>query len=205
MPFDAAIFDFDGTLVDSAGAKRAAFFALFPPTGAHRAVVAGVLADDPDGSRYRVIPVMMARMRAAGLALDAALALDDLVARYGAISEAAVRQALELPGAGNLLAALAPHMQLHVCSNTPEATVRAHVAARGWDRYFAGVDGHPTVKAEKVLAVIRGGPFAPQRVAVIGDGLSDEEAAGANGCRFFAIRAPHDLAAAGRVLGARHV
>ena len=59
MRFDAVIFDFDGTLVDSAGVKYDSFFELFPATEQHRAVVKEVLVADPDGSRHVVIPRMV--------------------------------------------------------------------------------------------------------------------------------------------------
>ncbi|MBC8037416.1 MAG: HAD family hydrolase [Rhizobiales bacterium] len=203
MPFDAAVFDFDGTLVDSAGAKRDSFFAIFPDTGDHRRVIAGVLANDPDGSRHRVIPRMLEGMKSLGLnALNSA---DELIRRYGEVSEAAVAAAPELPGASALLAALASRLELHLCSNTPEGAVRAHVAARGWTGHFKTVDGHPATKIGKVATVLSEGGFEPRRVAVIGDGVSDEEAASANGCRFLAIRSPADLAAVGRILGVANV
>lgn len=205
MPFDAAIFDFDGTLVDSAKSKRDAFFAIFPDTPLHQAVIRGVLDEDPDGSRHRVIPLMIERMRAAGLDQDCALLASDLSASYGLVSEAAVQQAPELPGASALLAALSPHVRLHLCSNTPRATVRAHVDARGWTSHFVTVEGYPTVKAAEVGRVIRDGGFKPQRVAVIGDGISDQDAALANGCCFIAIESPTDLAGAGRILGGSNV
>ena len=205
MPFDAAIFDFDGTLVDSAKPKRDAFFAIFPYTPGHHAIVNGVLEEDPDGSRHRVIPLMIERIQAAGLDPDHALLVSDLVARYGTVSEAAVKRAPELQGASALLAALSPYMQLHLCSNTPRETVRAHVEARGWTSYFATVEGHPSVKAAKVERVIRDGGFEAQRVAVIGDGISDQDAARANGCRFIGIKSPADLAGVGRILGVSDV
>ena len=205
MRFDAIVFDFDGTLVDSAPAKRDAFFAIFPATEAHRAIVAAVLTEDPDGSRHRVIPLMAERMREAGLGTDG-LTPQDLVRRYGEVSEAAVAAARELPGATELLASLAPHIPLHVCSNTPEETVRAHVAARGWSGFFRTVDGHPTSKPQRVAEILAAGGYTPQRLAVVGDGMSDKAAAVNNGCVFLAIRSPDDLAAAGRIItGDSHV
>ena len=60
------IFDFDGTLVASAPAKRQAFFDIFPAEAAP--IVAAVLADDPDGSRHVVIPRMITGARAQALA-----------------------------------------------------------------------------------------------------------------------------------------
>ena len=205
MPFDAAVFDFDGTLVDSAGAKRDSFFAIFPDTDVHRQVVAKVLADDPDGSRHRVIPRMLERMLSLGLMAGGSANVDRLIHRYGEVSEAAVARAAELPGASALLEVLAPRIQLHLCSNTPEAAVRSHVAARGWAAHFKSVDGYPVTKPGKVAKILRDGGFSPGRVAVIGDGVSDEDAARANGCRFLAIRSAADLAAAGKILGAAYV
>jgi beta-phosphoglucomutase-like phosphatase (HAD superfamily) len=203
MHFDAAIFDFDGTLVDSAKAKRDAFFELFPDTAAHRRIIGDVLADDPDGSRHRVIPRMLDRMRSLGL--DACGSADELIGKYGETSEAAVAVAPELPGASALLQALAPCVQLYLCSNTPDAALRSHVAARGWADHFASVNGYPVCKVEKVAAILSDTGFAPRRVAVIGDGISDEEAARANECRFFCIQSSTDLAAVGRMLGATSV
>jgi phosphoglycolate phosphatase-like HAD superfamily hydrolase len=148
---------------------------------------------------------MIERMRAAGLEPGAALSAGELVARYGSVTADAVKKAPELPGAGALLAKLSLRMQLHLCSNTPETTVRAHVEARGWTSYFATVSGYPAEKAAKVAAVLRGGRFRPERVAVVGDGISDEEAARANGCTFVAVGTPADLAAAARILGVSNV
>lgn len=197
--FDAVIFDFDGTLVASAPAKRRAFFDIFPAEGA--AAVEAVLTDDPDGSRHRVIPRMMALMAAQGIVLPAA----DYVARYGEVSEQAVARAPELPQASDLLERLARRAELHVCSNTPQETVRRHVAARGWMRHFASVEGYPTAKREKIAAVIAAHGCPPGRVAMVGDGVSDEEAARANHCAFFAIRESGDLARIGEALEELHV
>ena len=118
------IFDFDGTLVASAPAKRQAFFDIFPAQA--EPIVAAVLAEDPDGSRHVVIPRMITGARAQAIAL----ADEDYVTRYGEVSEQAVAVAPELPGATELLRRLSPLMELHVCSNTPQDTVRRHVAAR---------------------------------------------------------------------------
>lgn len=205
MPFDAVIFDFDGTLVNSAKAKREAFFAVFPDTPLHHAIITAVLEADPDGSRHHVIPLMIEKMRAAELDRDCPLLANELIANYGSVSEATVRRAPELPGASALLTVLFPHVQLHLCSATPRETVRAHVEERGWAPYFKTIEGHPTVKATEVRRVIEAGGFSPQRVAVVGDGMSDENAARANGCRFVAVKPPANLEGAGRLLGVSHV
>ncbi|MGH6628379.1 MAG: HAD family hydrolase, partial [Burkholderiales bacterium] len=80
-----------------------------------------------------------------------------------------------------------------------------HVAIRGWSTYFKTVDGYPSTKSGVIAKILQEGGFVPSRVAVIGDGISDEEAARVNGCTFFAIGSPADLAAVGQALGASDV
>jgi phosphoglycolate phosphatase-like HAD superfamily hydrolase len=70
MPFDLFIFDFDGTLVDSAEIKRTAFFDLFRGDVAAQDVVRAVLSEDPEGSREQVIRAMLRRMGVAEGELD---------------------------------------------------------------------------------------------------------------------------------------
>lgn len=188
------IFDFDGTLVASAPAKRQAFFDIFPAAAAP--AVAAVLAEDPDGSRHRVIPRMIEGARELGVTIPEA----DYVTRYGQVSEQAVAVAPELPGATSLLQRLSSAVELHVCSNTPKDTVRRHVAARGWNAFLTSIEGYPTVKRERIAAVIAARKLDPARVAMVGDGISDEEAAQANACAFFRIAAPEDLMRAAQYL-----
>lgn len=194
MRFDAVVFDFDGTLVDSAAAKRNAFFTIFPADPAYAAVVEAVLDDDPDGSRYKVIPRMLAEMRARGLpvATDAASATARIAA-YADAAVAAVEACPELPGAGATLQRLAPACRLYVASNTPHDDLLKLLDGRGWRRHLAAAFGYPHDKVETVAAILRETGLAATRLAVVGDGVSDRRAAEANGCTFFAIRAPGDL------------
>jgi phosphoglycolate phosphatase len=118
MRFDAVIFDFDGTLVDSARAKYQAFFSLFPPSDEHRAVVASVLERDPDGSRYQVIPRMFQEMVGRGLSVPAHHSPGDRIEAYGELVLAAVKQAQEIRGASELLQALRGRCAVYISSNT---------------------------------------------------------------------------------------
>jgi phosphoglycolate phosphatase len=196
MRFDAVVFDFDGTLVDSAGVKYDSFFKLFPATAHHRAVVKEVLTADPDGSRHAVIPRMIAAMRERGLEISK----DDLVARYGQIVEAGVSAALECPGATALLSRLKDGMDVYVASNTPQEAVRQQTELRGWRDWLKGVHGYPDRKADVVRAILDRKGLKPDRLAVVGDGISDEEAARVNHCVFIKIAEPGDLARAGHQL-----
>ncbi len=202
--FEAAVFDFDGTLVESAPAKRQAFFDIFPPAPDCAVIVDSVLRDDPDGSRHRVIPRMLDEMRARNIPLPSADAAH-YVRRYGELSERAVAAAPELPGASTILSGLSALMPLHLFSNTPDDALRRHVAARGWGACFASIEGYPSAKSGRVAGIIAAGGLSPARVAVVGDGVSDAEAAAANGCVFLAIRQPGDLRRAAQSLEAGHV
>ncbi|MFO0990565.1 MAG: HAD hydrolase-like protein [Hyphomicrobiales bacterium] len=200
MRFDAIIFDFDGTLVDSAGVKYDSFFKLFPPTKEHRAVVKDVLARDPDGSRHAVIPRMIDAMRKGGLDLPE----DNHVLRYGEVVEAGVTTAPECPGASALLARLQGQAKLYIASNTPQEAVRRQAELRGWSRHFDGIFGYPSRKTDVVRDILKAEGIKPDRLAFVGDGISDEEAARANGCVFIRIAEPADLVAAARQLELTH-
>ncbi len=196
MRFEAVVFDFDGTLVDSAAAKRAAFLDLFPDTPICRELVAAVLDERPDASRFEVIPEMIVRLAAAGVAGDS---VDERVERYGRLALERVRAAPEIPGAGALLRELHARCALYVASNTPEPALHELIGARGWRPWLRGVFGHPREKAQVVGEVVdRHGGSA--HVAVVGDGDLDESAARRNGCVFFRLRHPGDLRAAGEEL-----
>jgi phosphoglycolate phosphatase-like HAD superfamily hydrolase len=200
MRFEVVVFDFDGTLVDSAAAKYRTFFKLFPDTPEHRAVVAAVLKDDPDGSRYVVIPRMIEQMTAAGLALPPGTVAAGRADEYSRLVLQAVTDALEIPGASRLLQDLRGRCATYISSQTPEASVRSMVQARGWDALVSDVFGYPRDKTVTVAELLSLHGIAAGRLAVIGDGASDQRSAAANDCVFFPVRRPEDLAAIGHRL-----
>lgn len=204
MRFDAVVFDFDGTLVDSARVKREAFFSLFPDTQECRQVVAEVLQADPDGSRYELIPRMLAALEAQGVRLPAGHSAPERIDAYGRAALAGAFAAAELPGATALLLALQGRCSVYLSSGTPEPAVEALLAARGWRALFEGVFGHPRDKTRTLAQIVeRHGEAA--RVAVVGDAESDLRAAAANACAFFRVQSPGDLAALAAELGAPDV
>lgn len=194
MRFRAIVFDFDGTLVDSAAAKRQAFFDIFPDSSAHRAVISQVLREDPDGSRHRVIPRMVGDMHGRGLphAEDGTAA--HYIEAYAQAALTAVRACPEIPGAGRLLRSLwTAGIGIYVCSNTPHDALTALIRDRGWSAQVTACFGHPHDKSESIAAILAGDGLQPFELAVVGDGISDQEAAAANNCPFFHIAAADDL------------
>ena len=196
-PFDVVFFDFDGTLVRSVEAKRAAFFSIFPDTAGHRAVIERTLAADPDGSRHVVIPRMVEAMRTQGLEVPPG----DFVEAYGMAALSAVRACPEMPGAGALLKALGGRVHRVVFSNTPHGPLQALIQGRGWERLVDEVYGYPARKADTIRAVLARIGSVPARAAVTGDGVSDEAAARETGCAFFPAGGHEGFAPLAEALG----
>ncbi|MDZ4735049.1 MAG: HAD hydrolase-like protein [Rhodospirillaceae bacterium] len=205
MRFKAVVFDFDGTLIDSADAKRDAFFRLFPAGEPYRAIVKRVLAIDPDGSRHDVIPRMIEAMTAHQLPLPLGQNAINRIGAYGQAVYAAQCAAAECPGAATLLRTLKGQTALYISSNTPEPDLTNLVAARGWSDLIDGLFGHPRDKSETLAMLVERHDGAKDDVAVVGDGESDERAARDVGCPFFRVCSPQTLADVWRKLGLTHV
>ena len=201
MRFKAVVFDFDGTLIDSAEAKREAFFRLFPAEPPFRAIVTRILATDPDGSRHAVIPRMIEAMEKQKLSLPAGHNASDRIGAYAQAVYAAQRTAAECPGAGDLLRKLKDRAAIYISFNTPEPDLGNLVAARGWSDLVDGLYGHPRNKRETLAMLVERHDGANDEVAVVGDGESDEHAARDVGCPFFRICGPGALADIARKLG----
>lgn len=199
MRFDAVVFDFDGTLVDSAPAKYRAFFDIFPGDDAVQRIVAEVLRLDPDGSRHAVIPRMAELMRAQGIAL--AGSDQDRIAAYGEAVLAAVAACPTLEGTEQALGLARKTGQVHVSSNTPLEPLRELLARRGWLPLIDGIHGYPARKTDTLRQVVAQSGGRPERVLTVGDGPSDQEAARAVGCPFVLVTVEQGLAPAIAALG----
>ena len=187
MRFNAVVFDFDGCLVDSARAKHDTFFDVFPAAKAYSRVVADVLRADPDGSRHEVIPRMAHMMHRAGLALEDHLSDEARIAAYGAAVLVAVATCPAFPRAEELLRLAKKVGSVYISSNTPEVALRDLVERRGWLPLVDAVYGYPRRKGDTVRQIVRDCGGLGDHVLVVGDGISDEAAARANGCVFIAV------------------
>ena len=170
------IFDFDGTLVDTAAIKRASFFAIFPDR--HAGVVEQVLSEDPDGSRHRVIPEMAARCD------DASLDPSALIVAYGQEVARQVPVAEAIEGAALALKWAAAQGKAYVFSVTPHEELVDALSHRGWINGLEGVFGFPNSKPETVRDLMKKHGVDADATFVIGDGTSDAEAARLNNCHW---------------------
>ena len=186
MPSQAVLFDFDGTLADTAPDLAAALNHTLTALG--RPIV------DPDSVRHLVGQGAKALLRkglAASGAADEALVergfpiyLDYYAANicvgttfYPAIEEA--MDALAARGA-----------TLAICTNKPERLTHLLIDAFGWTGRFAAIVGADTLAVRKPLplplleAIARAGGG---RAAFVGDSIVDADTARAAGVPFVAV------------------
>ncbi|MDO9711231.1 phosphoglycolate phosphatase [Paracraurococcus lichenis] len=170
-----AVFDLDGTLVDSAPDIHAALDRLMAAEGRPPFTRAEVTAMIGDGVRVLVQRATTAR----GLEFT-----EDRLARFTAdyTARAAERTVL-FPGIAEALAALqAAGWALAVCTNKPAAATAALLAALGLEGRFAAVGGGDSFPVRKpdpghLLGTLRAAGGDPARAVMIGDHRNDVLAA----------------------------
>ena len=176
-----AIFDLDGTLVDSAPDLRAALNRLMAAQGLDPFPLPEVAAMIGDGARALLLKAFTAR----GLAFDEALLpgfLDDLEANSAVLTR-------PYPGMVAALEALAAQGWRHaVCTNKPIAATRALLAELGLAPHFALVLGGDSLPVKKpdpghVRGVLEGLGVAAADAVMIGDHQNDIRAARGAGVR----------------------
>ncbi len=178
------VFDFDGTLVDTAPVKRNAFFEVLPKQC--HAAVESVLTANPDGSRHAVIPSMLDEACTGGVDVSG-LDAETVIAAYSDAVRQAVSQAPDVQGVQNVLdwaAGLAP---VYIFSMTPAGELSSAISRRQWSGHISEVFGYPAGKEDVLAGLIERHGVQPEEVLVVGDGQSDHDAAAAHGCCFYHI------------------
>ena len=201
MDIWVVVFDFDGTLVDSAPIKTEAFAELYRPFGDEIAEEVRRRHLAAEGvSRF----VKFREWHSELLGLD----VDDeiegrLSAEFDRLVEARIVRAPEIAGAHGALAALTGKLPLYIASATPEASLRRIVEERGMSGFFVGVHGTPTSKFDVLVSVAAAHRCDRSQVLMVGDAESDQEAAEQAGTSFVGV-VPADRAddRAGDALGA---
>ena len=180
-PMPLAIFDLDGTLVDSAPDIRACLNRLMEREGLPPFSLPEVAAMIGDGARALLAKAFAAR----GVPLDEAVIapfLDDLEANSAKLTR-------PYPGIPEALDALtAAGWTLAVCTNKPIAATRALLASLGLAPIFAVVLGGDSLPVRKpdpghVQGVLAEAGTAADDAVMIGDHQNDLRAAAGAGVR----------------------
>ncbi len=198
--YKVIVFDFDGTLVETAHAKRRAFYEVLPEK-CHAAVEA-VLSADPDGSRYHVIPSMIDQARMSGVNVSD-IDPETAIAAYSHVVTQAVRNAPDVPQVQDVMNWAADLSPVYVFSMTPAAELSNAISLRSWNAHVSEAFGHPSCKKDVLARLIELHRVKAKDVLVVGDGKSDYDAAVAHGCCFYQISPSQPLGGVMSFAGAK--
>jgi phosphoglycolate phosphatase len=178
----AFIFDFDGTLVDSNGVKRSAFFAVTAGIADAAPILERAL-DEPDcGDRYDIFCKLESKL--GGDKVDARRLTD----AYGEFCDREILEMLKNPPTMSLLEGLvAKGYALFIASATPEVNLTPLVARSPLAPLFEAVYGRPRSKATILGDICEAHGWSRHEVIMVGDGELDSQGAVEFGCRFIGV------------------
>jgi phosphoglycolate phosphatase-like HAD superfamily hydrolase len=188
--FDLIVFDFDGTLCDSAGVKTHAFYLLYLEEQGEEFAsrVRDYHLANAGVSRFDKIRHIETEML--GRPADETR-VGELADRFGTIVEQQVIAAPLFEGVVPVLEGLADRLLLTVASATPTEELRRIIDAKGLTRYFAAIEGSPRSKSEILGGYVERFGVAPDRALMVGDQPSDLVAAEHVGAAFLAFGDVH--------------
>jgi phosphoglycolate phosphatase len=179
LPFDAVVFDLDGTLVDSAPDLQAHVNSLLEELGRPGLELNDVRLLVGDGAR-----TLLRRGLEATGGVPAGVDLDLLYARF--LERYTARPADNSTVHGGVVEVLqrlgTEGLRLGVCTNKAQAPTDRLLAALGLERFFAAIVGGDAVPAKKpdpghLRAVLERLGAAPARSVMVGDSEHDVLAA----------------------------
>ncbi len=184
-----AVFDFDGTLVDSNQIKVDAYYSVAAEYEGASGHLRQILADRNSGDRYAVCAKLAERLTDSGVTAGATETLArSLLEGYGARCLERIAACSEIPGAAGALTRLKElGLSLYVNSSTPEAPLQEILQRRELIDFFDGILGAARSKAENLKLICRKEGFPRDQVVMIGDMDVDCHAAREVGCYFVGV------------------
>jgi phosphoglycolate phosphatase-like HAD superfamily hydrolase len=180
-PLRAVAFDFDGVILESGPIKQQGFLDLFADHPELRAEVLAHHRRYLGVSRYDKIAWLHRHL------LGRPLSPSELAAEGRRYSELVLDKVLACPlvaGAEELLRGLAGRLPGFVVSATPQAELELIVERRGLSGYFRELHGAPGAKADILGDLMRRYELRAEEMVMVGDGLSDYQAARRAGVPF---------------------
>ncbi len=194
------VFDFDGTLVDSQKMKVESFYKLFTSNGVQDKVVAQVLQEMPEESRYVILEHIL---RCLNYEDDRKLQnkVQQLAKAYDHIVTEGAKRCQELSGVSSLLRVIYREYRLFVSSVTPRDSLKEIISFRGWDNYFVNIYGYPSSKTNSLNRIIKDERVTQESLLVVGDGITDELSAKIVDCPFFKVTGNDSIYELSKTLG----
>ena len=186
VSLDMIVFDFDGTICDSARIKDEAFRLLYldemgdafaDEVKSYHMANAGV-------SRFDKIAHIEQQMLGHTLSAER---LNEVAARFGEIVEDQVVAAPLINGVAEFLSSHDDDRILTIASATPTDELRRIVHRRRMTEHFSAVEGSPDTKGEIILRYLDRYDILAERAVMVGDQMSDHVAASHAGVAFIGV------------------
>ncbi|MBI2024424.1 HAD family hydrolase [Candidatus Giovannonibacteria bacterium] len=173
----SVIFDFDGTLVNSEGIKRRAYFEIFRDFPGSDEIVENFLSSHERIPRAEAIRGILEKFGKDGI--------DEYLVRYGDYVEEKIINHGEIGGSEAVLEALSKDFPLYLNSGTPQASLENVIERKKWNKYFKGIYGAPPgTKAENYKNILSSENIDGGSAVIIGDGDDDKQIASQHGSNF---------------------
>ncbi|MDR2076201.1 MAG: HAD family hydrolase [Desulfovibrio sp.] len=183
MPLALVVFDCDGVLLESVGAKTLAFKRIgaeFGPEAADRL------------TRYHILHSGVSRSEKFAWFFEEVLGRRILPEEDAALCSRFAGYCLEevcasplVPGIREVLDLWHGRVPLYVASGTPQAELADVLTRQGLARYFAGLFGSPPGKADLLRGILDLSGACPKETVMVGDSRSDYDAAEKAGTLFY--------------------
>ncbi|MGI9585672.1 MAG: HAD family hydrolase [Acidimicrobiia bacterium] len=174
--FELVVFDFDGTLCDSADIKTQAFSELYLDERGleFSTTVLDYHMANAGVSRYTKIRHIETEFIGAEPTREQ---VDAVAARFSRMVEDAVVAAPLFDGVTQFLGAARWRARIAVASATPEDELLRIVDRKGIGGFFDAVNGSPRTKADIIGKLSERFAVGPDRIVMVGDQPSDQDAA----------------------------
>jgi phosphoglycolate phosphatase-like HAD superfamily hydrolase len=188
---DLLVFDFDGTICESADVKTDAFYQLYLDEQGEdfAAAVRDYHLEFAGVSRYDKIRHYEEEMLGRPCTEER---MQEVADRFGDIVRDKVIASPLVPGVADFFSTYHGSVPMVVASATPTGELRHIIDARGIAHWFDEVQGSPALKGELIARYLDERRVSPQRTVMVGDQRSDIEAARYAGVHFVAYRPAHE-------------
>jgi phosphoglycolate phosphatase-like HAD superfamily hydrolase len=183
MALSCIIFDCDGVILESVPVKTRAFARLAEPFGPE-AVERLLMYHQAHGgvSRYKKFEWLYREVLGREIARAE---LEELGRRFAALAFEEVCRCDLVPGVEAVLTRWKGRTPMYVCSGAPHEELNAIREGRGLHHYFAGIFGSPPAKTALLRDIIRLAGVDPASAVMVGDSVTDLDAAEAVGTLFY--------------------
>lgn len=176
-------FDFDGVILESVDIKTQAFMALYAAYPDKLSAIREYHLSHAGISRY--VKFEHIQTKILGLPYTER-DREHASTEFARLTHEQILRCPEVPGAAVLLRKLGGKVLRIVVSGTPQDELRVIVADRGMTGWFDEVWGTPRTKPEILRDALTRHALPPEAVLMVGDGMSDYQAARDVGVRFLA-------------------